>query len=788
MNTGCQSYIRKIRIPLGFFVLLLVANTAMAQTTDATCTRDSLFLVSPDVIEMKLNDGGRTGMEISWADLDPAQATCAGFIVPDTLGVEVNYEGNFRGSVDRIFRFVCANSGSVGGVPMVADDLALGGLRPSSLRVGWSSLGPAINGSYQGSFNLANNGGLLRLNGSGAWETVNGNLPMTWFQVNITALAEDNAGTLYAGFSGGSIPNSDSKGLFVNSGSGWERIGSDYFTESMIISFIELSPTDSNLIAVGTEKDGLFVSQDSGLTFTQWTVELGPDVEEFPLSFTVSALLWSETSLLVALPNYGVFSSTDGGSTFAELDFKVPQDLDSSVYSPVIPVVRDFTIDPSDPDHFLAGLVFHGVWESFDGGVSWTDLYGDLNVVDPNTAGAWIYSASQVLFDPNDSQIILMGSDQRGLYRTTNGGVNWTIVGANAQPSNPAQLTKFSFAQRSSMPGEILVFEDNWGLIFSTDSGATWNHHPNQPSINRGFNLLASSNGTDYYLGTTYGGIYEVGSLLNLSSTFVFGTTEELTGNQLGLDISVGSGELVNFDTFDLICQTFQGWAVWRALSYDMNNMTLLGIYDKVNPEDCIEGYCGDESYELLPNCYAAKKSACFNFETPDTVRFFDQEVYEGFSYYYAVTSFDYGNTALLTPQNNTNVMAFSSRWDGDTSTPYLGPGNRTYFAVNSMAHGATFSEEEIYVFPNPLREGVGIPGEEGETVVFTNLPAESRVRVFTPAGDDVIDLGPELQIGNNIRWNSRNRELERVSAGVYFYKVEMPQREDYWGRLVVIR
>jgi len=44
------------------------------------------------------------------------------------------------------------------------------------------------------------------------------------------------------------------------------------------------------------------------------------------------------------------------------------------------------------------------------------------------------------------------------------------------------------------------------------------------------------------------------------------------------------------------------------------------------------------------------------------------------------------------------------------------------------------------------------------------------------------------MQIGNNIRWNTRNRESERVTAGVYLYKIEMLKREDFWGKLIVIR
>lgn len=789
MNAGCHSHIWSVRILLGFSVLLLLAGTSIAGTSDPACATEPLWLISPDEISMRLNNDGRSGVELSWADLDPAEATCFGLVVPDSIEAEITTSGDYLDSMDRIFRFVSADSGAVGGAPIISDPSALGNERPRSLRITWSNIGPSINGIYEGSFNLANNGGFMRLAGGdgGAWETMNQNLPMTWYQMNVTAFAEGSNGVLFAGLSGGSVPDSDSKGFYTNTGSGWEILGESYFPSSRAITAIEVSPNDNNLIAVGTDRDGLFMSIDGGNTFTQWTYDFDPDFADQPGSYNVSAMMWSGDKLIVAMPNYGIFMTDNNGATFSRVDFTVPQDLDSAVIVPVIPVIRDFTVDPSNPNHFLAALVFHGAWESMDGGETWTDLYGDLNIVDAENPGAWIFSGLSILVDSTDSQIILMGCDQRGLYRTADGGDTWIVVGESAQPDNTAILNRFSLAQRSSVSGEFFVFEDNWGLIYSTDYGVTWNEYPDQPTFNRGYNFVASKDGQDYLLGTTYGGIYVAGSNLNLSDTYTTGTSSQLVEIDLGLGLQISNGTLDQFDTFDLVGQTFQGWAVWRSLSHDMENMSLIGFYDKVNPEDCIEGYCGDVSYDIIPNCYAAKKAACFNFDTSDTVRFFDQEVYEGFSYYYAVTSYDYGNTALTTPENNTNEMVFSPKFDNDEGSQFPGPGNRTFFAINSMVT-ADISEEGIYVFPNPLRAGAGLPGEEGETVVFTNLPAGSRVRIFTTAGDDVINLGPDNQVGNNIRWTTTNRESEKVSPGVYLYKVEMAHREDYWGKVVIIR
>lgn len=284
------------------------------------------------------------------------------------------------------------------------------------------------------------------------------------------------------------------------------------------------------------------------------------------------------------------------------------------------------------------------------------------------------------------------------------------------------------------------------------------------------------------------GGIYQPGGLLALSDTYTSDTSpQSLMSLDIGLSLSFGEGNMTASDQFRVKAQTFQGWAVWRSLESDPDNMILVGLYDRVNPEDCIEGFCGDDSYTVIPRCFAAKRAACFDFDTPDTVRFFDDEIYNSFGYYYAVSSFDYGNTALSTPENNTKTLVFSPRWQGDAASPYPGVGNRTFIQINEAAAAPT-AGDEIYAYPNPVRSGAGFPGDEGERVTFTNLPERSRIRVFTVAGDDVNDLGPELQVGGQINWNTNNREGEDVSPGVYLYKVEMEQRPAFWGRIVIIR
>ena len=769
---------RSTRILTVILALGLAALPAAAQTPPAACAADSLYLISPDLVNLDLQEDGRLGMVVSWPNLDLDQATCFSLKDTDNLGFTPTVSGGFGDRVDRILGFSSADSGTIGTATA----------RPLSFS--WRSLGATTYGSLAGIVNLANNGGIIRWDESaGAWAQLNAGLPMTWRQTNVVALAEGGDGVLYAGFTSGQSVDIDPKGLFRHDGTAWSRIGADIFTNTRRVTGIAIDPTNSDRIAVGTALSGLYISTDRGQTFTNWTANLDPAYEQ-PASYLVTAVGWSNGRLFVAVANLGVFVSTDAGASFSRVDLWVPDNLDRLPENqvPTLPRVNAFTFDPAAPDRVLASLFYHGVYESVDGGVSWSDKYGNLIFGNPDDPGAWFKTAQSVAIDPGNPQVLVMGVLQRGLYRTGDNGATWTLVGSALQPGNTGQLTKVSVTTLPGQSGRFLALEDKWKLLESVDGGQNWVEFAPQPVLKTALDILPSVSGTgDLLVATWAGGMYVPGTPLPLAETYTTATSSSLRSLDLGLSISFDAGLIDNGDAFELVCQTFQGWGVWRAPASDRDAMVLIGLYDRVNPETCIEGYCGDLTYEPIPQCFRAKRAACFDLTDPDTIRFFDAEVYNGFSYYYAAASFDYGNTAQTTPENNNKAMVFSPRWNGDDSSPFYGTGNRTFVQVN-LGSEPTGTGDEIYVFPNPLRRDSGIPGEDGQTVIWTNLPSGSRVRVFTTAGDDVADLGPELQVGGQIRWMTMNGSQEPVAPGVYLYKVEMTEREPYWGRLVIIR
>ncbi len=183
---------------------------------------------------------------------------------------------------------------------------------------------------------------------------------------------------------------------------------------------------------------------------------------------------------------------------------------------------------------------------------------------------------------------------------------------------------------------------------------------------------------------------------------------------------------------------------VWRSEGHDpilVRNMALIGVYDKTNPQTCLEGFCGDTNYNITPDCFEERRAACFNFSRGDTIEFFDDNIYNGFEYNYAVTTFDYGSTANIDPASLSNDLLYSPRFPDDENLHLRRRGQSDRPSGSIMAAAPPLDGAEIFVYPNPLRRGAGFKGSEGDQVVFTNLPPDSRIQVWTEDGDLVAEL-----------------------------------------------
>lgn len=120
---------------------------------------------------------------------------------------------------------------------------------------------------------------------------------------------------------------------------------------------------------------------------------------------------------------------------------------------------------PSDPNIIFAGSPAGGLWRSFDGGANWSS----------NTDWLPTLGVASIAFDPTNPQIVYMGTGDfdasdapgMGVMKSTDGGENWTFVNSGIE-SLIVPCIRFQ-------PGTNHLFAcTSDGLYKSTDEGATW--------------------------------------------------------------------------------------------------------------------------------------------------------------------------------------------------------------------------------------------------------------------------------------------------------------------------
>lgn len=178
----------------------------------------------------------------------------------------------------------------------------------------------------------------------------------------------------------------------------------------------------------------------------------------------------------------GVYRSQDGGATWAPMGLS-----DTKIITSVL-------VDPKSPDTVLVGSLgefgvgseARGVFRSTNGGKTWTKaLYKDdrTGVVD-------------MCFDPNDRRVVLAAMwhatfgfgpppkkpEQDGwIYKSTDGGATWKPLPENGLPTESRGRIGVVIAPGTR--GRRIFAIMNQGLFRSDDGGATWRQITKDPRV-----------------------------------------------------------------------------------------------------------------------------------------------------------------------------------------------------------------------------------------------------------------------------------------------------------------
>jgi photosystem II stability/assembly factor-like uncharacterized protein len=135
---------------------------------------------------------------------------------------------------------------------------------------------------------------------------------------------------------------------------------------------------------------------------------------------------------------------------------------------------RSLIIRPDDPNTMYAGTVGGGVWKTTDGGQNWTpltDLLPSIGIgslaMDPKTPDT-LYAGTGEWYTGATRGNSIRGA---GIFKTTDGGATWTQL-----PATNNSLYYYVNKLVVSPNDSNRIYAATWGGIsLSTDGGATWN-------------------------------------------------------------------------------------------------------------------------------------------------------------------------------------------------------------------------------------------------------------------------------------------------------------------------
>lgn len=251
---------------------------------------------------------------------------------------------------------------------------------------------------------------------------------------------------------------------------------------------VAVDPVQPDTIYVAAATGGIWKSTDAGAQFTAVWPASNPQ--------SMGALVIASDGTLFA----GLGESNPGGGSITYGGSGVYRSLDRGVSWEQVGLVNSsrigrIAVDPNDPKHIFvaaSGDLFNpggerGVYESTDGGSSWTLVLGGDN----DTTGA-----VDLAIDPRDPNRIFAamwdhrrepdlrryGGVGSGLYRSSDGGATWERL-TNGLPAPDATIGRIGVAVARTNPQRVYAIVNRTDGLFqgfyrSDDGGNSWTNLP----------------------------------------------------------------------------------------------------------------------------------------------------------------------------------------------------------------------------------------------------------------------------------------------------------------------
>lgn len=143
----------------------------------------------------------------------------------------------------------------------------------------------------------------------------------------------------------------------------------------------------------------------------------------------------------------------------------------TSGWNPGVGRITAMAIDPNNTNHIIAGGETGGVWKTLDGGANWTVLTDDLSTLN-------VYALTM---EPGNSNVYYWGSSSGVIFKSTDAGATWNFLAdtgnglVNKILIDPNNVSKLYCSVQSG------------GLYKSTNGGVNWTRIT--PNATQGFDV-----------------------------------------------------------------------------------------------------------------------------------------------------------------------------------------------------------------------------------------------------------------------------------------------------------
>ena len=341
-------------------------------------------------------------------------------------------------------------------------------------------------------------GGVWRtMDGGISWTPLTDEMPTT--AIGALALDPSDENIVYAGTGEANFANHSRFGLglyrSLDGGDSWTQLGQHRFA-GRCIARILVSPADSQTLYVAVTRAGgfpemvaakghpradgpvgVFRSRDGGLTWRHLTTGLSAlSATDLAMDPVQPSTLYAAIGRIFGDPENGIYRSDDGGDSWTKLGGGLPTSDVGRIALAVAPSDRDrlYALITEESNSTGGSASTRGIYRSSDGGANWT------RVSTRNIQASYGWYLCVVAVDPADADTFFAGG--LTLVRSTNAGGSFSDV-------TPPHVDLHALAFDSS--GRLWAGDDG-GVHRSDNLGSSWS------SLNDGLGLA------QFYAGVSF--------------------------------------------------------------------------------------------------------------------------------------------------------------------------------------------------------------------------------------------------------------------------------------------